>query len=141
VRVLNGTGITGLARRTAVELKRLGFTVTAIGNAPATATTMVSYSGTGQAGAAYTLTRALNQAPSADSGVSAGLTLTIGADFAGVQAPAHRAGRPARGQLAGRTRQVSPLPGGTAAVVQTRNAAANICSGMPAANPLVGTPP
>ena len=42
VSVLNGTGITGLAARTAARLRRLGFHVTGIGDAPATSATTAS---------------------------------------------------------------------------------------------------
>ncbi len=141
VRVLNGTGVPGLAHQTAAKLRKLGFKVAAIGNAPATATTTLSYPGSAQAGGAYTLAQALDQAPSANGNAGGGLTLTIGADFAGVQAPPHSAARHSRSQPADRARQVSSPPDGTQPAVQTRNAAANICSGMPAANPQVGAPP
>lgn len=43
VRVLNGAGIAGLAARTAASLKKLGFRVTRVGDAPAAASTTISY--------------------------------------------------------------------------------------------------
>jgi hypothetical protein len=73
------------------------------------------------------------------------VTLTLGPDFAGVRAPARprHHSKIARAQPPG-TQPLSPAPtlspSGQPAV-QARSAAANICSGMPAANPDVGTPP
>ncbi|HEV2375255.1 MAG TPA: hypothetical protein VGS19_24230, partial [Streptosporangiaceae bacterium] len=118
------------------------FDVVGVGNAAATATTTITYSGTAQAEAAYTLVTRLHgssvardllpgSAPRA--GQPGTITLTIGAGFAGLNsAPA--SGHPA---VAG-SRQ-----GGTPAqpAVQTRNAAASICAGLPAANRNPGTPP
>jgi len=146
VRVLNGTGIPGLARQTADRLRKLGFKIVHVGNAPAAAATTLSYPASGQAGGAYALTQALNQAPSVESGIGGGLTLTIGADFAGVRVPPRLTARRSRDQAAGSTRQAGSPPDGSPSdgsspAVQARNAAANICSGMPAANPQVGTPP
>jgi LCP family protein required for cell wall assembly len=43
LRVLNGSGVEGLAGRTAQELESLGFTVVDVGNAAATTTTTVRY--------------------------------------------------------------------------------------------------
>jgi LCP family protein required for cell wall assembly len=43
VRVLNGSGVEGLAGRTAQELESLGFTVVDVGNAATTSTTTVRY--------------------------------------------------------------------------------------------------
>ena len=105
VRVLNGTGIAGLARQTARRLARLGFDVTGTGDAPATSATTVTYSGTAQADSAYTLMTALKATPAAQNllaepapqtGQPGPVTLVIGSDFTGVNAPAapHRA-RPA----------------------------------------------
>ena len=134
VSVLNGTGIAGLAGRTAARLRKLGFHVTHVGDAAATSYTTVSYLGSAQAGGAYTLMNALNQEPAAQDGISGPVTLTIGSDFGGVHAlPHHRHGTHARAQ------QASSSSGQPA--VETRNAAANICSAMPAANTDVGTPP
>jgi hypothetical protein len=134
VSVLNGTGITGLAGRTAASLRKLGFRVTHVGDAVATSVTTVSYPGSARAGGAYTLMNALNQEPAAQDGGGGPVTLTIGSDFAGVHAaPHHHQGTRARAQVASNS---SGQP-----AVETRNAAANICSGMPAANTDVGTPP
>ncbi len=134
VSVLNGTGIAGLASRTATSLRKLGFHVTHVGDAAATSYTTVSYLGSAQAGGAYTLMNALNQEPAAQDGISGPVTLTIGSDFGGVHAlPHHHHGAHVRAQ------EASSSSGQPA--VETRNAAANICSAMPAANTDVGTPP
>ncbi len=129
VRVLNGTGIAGLAARTAATLKKLGFR--------------------GVMGA-------LQHSPAVQYGVRGPVTLTLGADFTGVQFPllaskhhSHRAttgtasssGAPAGTASAGRqpAGQQAAVPGQQAGI-QTRNAAQNICSAMPTANPNVGAP-
>jgi LCP family protein required for cell wall assembly len=131
VRVLNGTGTARLADETASRLRGLGFKVIGTGNAPPTSTSTVTYAGTAQADSAYTLMSALDATPAAsdllpEPGPQAGtpgpVTLIIGADFAGIRAPA------------------APHPGPSAAPVQVRNAAASICSGLPAANPDPGRP-
>jgi len=148
VSVLNGTGITGLAARTAARLRRLGFHVTSIGDAPATVTTTVSYPGPAQAGGAYTLMGMLRQAPdNVQDGVSGPVTLTLGTDFAGVVPLRladrhHRAGTataaaPDAGQQPDGTQPTVP---GQSAAIETRNAAANICTGVPDANPAAGAP-
>jgi hypothetical protein len=141
VRVLNGTGIPGLARQTGGRLRKLGFKIVHVGNAPATAATTLSYPAGGQAGGAYALTQALIQAPSVESGIGGGLTLTIGADFAGVRVPPRLTAKRSRDQAARGTQHADSPPDGSPPAVQARNAATNICSGMPAANPQVGTPP
>ncbi len=130
VAVLNGTGTAGLAGQAASSLRKLGFDVVRVGDAPvATATTTISYPGTAAAGAADALAGALSTAPTAqdtkqqDTGGTGPVTLTIGSDFAGVAAPpAAHAPAPAAS-----TSQQAP--------VETRNAAQNICSGVPDANP------
>jgi LCP family protein required for cell wall assembly len=157
VSVLNGTGIAGLAARTAASLRELGFRVSRVSDAPATATTTVSYSGSAAAPPAYSLMGALRQAPAVQDLVPGPVTLTLGQDFAGVRAPRppgrhHRhgatagTGSPGAGaaghasagqQPAGQ----QPAVSGQQAGIETRNAAENICSSMPTANPNVGTPP
>ena len=126
VAVLNGTGTAGLAGQTAAGLRKLGFDVVSVGDAPVTtATTTISYPGSAAAGGAYDLARALSAVPAAqDTGSTGPVTLTLGSDFAGVTSPpaAHGAA-----PAAGTSQQ--------AAAVQTRNAAQNICSGVPDANP------
>jgi LCP family protein required for cell wall assembly len=157
VRVLNGSGVTGLARRTATELRKLGFDVVLTGNSAPVAATTVQYSGTAQADAAYTLmTRLLAPPavqdelaePAPQTGRPGPVTLIIGPGFTGVERPAvtstvHQGkshGRRRRHrQQAGTDADSGGAPGGPG--VQTRNAAANICSGLPKANPDVGTPP
>jgi LCP family protein required for cell wall assembly len=154
VRVLNGSGVTGLASKTAAALRRLGFRVVEVGNAAPATTTTVSYAGTTQADDAYTLmtvlttppaTQNLLAAPAPQAGRPGPVTLTIGHGFTGLVNPAPR---PARGdgkhhsvrqRHASSSQPASDSPGISA--VETRNAAANICSGLPQANPDPGTPP
>jgi LCP family protein required for cell wall assembly len=146
VSVLNGTGIAGLAAQTAASLRRLGFHVSQIGNAPATATTTVSYPGPAQAGDAYTLMGALPQPPAVQDRAAGPVTLTLGTDFTGIQPPPS-AGRRHPGTASGampagqQADGVLPTVPGQQEGIEARNAAANICTGMPAANPDVGTPP
>jgi len=149
VRVLNGTGTPGLAGQTAQQLSKLGFDVIGTGNAPATSTTTVTYTGTAQADSAYTLMTQLKSAPAAENtlaepapqaGAAGPVTLTLGADFAGVLSPAakHAAGKGGKGKAKGST--ATPASSGNQATVQTRNAGASICSGLPQANPNPGVP-
>jgi LCP family protein required for cell wall assembly len=162
VNVLNGTGITGLAAQTAGTLKRFGFHVGTVGDAPYTSTTTVSFQGPGQAGGAYTLMGALKQAPAVQNGVTGPVTLTLGADFAGVNTPPAPAASPsASASPAAKGHKASPSPSpsasaqavsanpdagqqpdgtqpivpGQSSAIETRNAAANICTGLPDANP------
>jgi LCP family protein required for cell wall assembly len=149
VRVLNGAGIPGLAGQTAARLRKLGFDVVGVGDATASSsTTTVTYSGTAQADSAYTLTRALKVTPAAQNllpeptpqtGVAGPVTLIIGSDWAGVNrlAPPHPAGQAGHGKL----KRPAATSQGSAGSVQTRNAGASICSGLPAANPNPGSPP
>jgi LCP family protein required for cell wall assembly len=65
VRVLNGTGESGLAASSAAALRKSGFDVTGTGDAPQAPATSVSYVGTAGAGGAYALSSALTQAPAA----------------------------------------------------------------------------
>jgi hypothetical protein len=149
VTVLNGSGITGLAAQTAASLRQLGFRVAAVGNAPYTPATTVSYPGPAQAGGAYTLMGALEQAPgSVEDGVSGRVTLTLGTGFGGIVPPQpagkHHRHRTAAGTAPDAGQQPSaeqPTVPGQSAGVESRNAAENICSGMPDANPDPGTPP
>ncbi|HUB41401.1 MAG TPA: LCP family protein [Streptosporangiaceae bacterium] len=136
VRVLNGTGQRGLARRTAAKLRQLGFNVTGTGNAASTTTTTVDYAGLEQADGAYTLMTALKVSssskfpagqntlaePASQIGKPGTVTLILGTDFTGVNPPGGhktRAGKKSAGESGGGT------------TVQSRNAAANICSGLP----------
>jgi LCP family protein required for cell wall assembly len=160
VRVLNGSGVAGLAAKTAVELRRLGFDVIKVGNAPAVNDTTVSYAGTVQADDAYTLMTALNTPPASQNllvppapqtGRPGAITLTIGPGFTGVIKPARSSGRVGgHGRSGGHGRRrararaggTSSSGGGTGnSAVETRNASANICSGLPKANPDPGIPP
>jgi LCP family protein required for cell wall assembly len=153
VTVLNATGITGLAARTAASLRALGFDVTRIGDAPYSTTTTVTYPGPAQAGGAYTLMGALQQAPdTVQDGTSGPVTLTLGTDFDGVVAsqPAtvakhHKHGAaatvsntPDAGQQPDGTQPL--VPGQAATTVESRNAAEGLCQGVPDANPDTGSP-
>jgi LCP family protein required for cell wall assembly len=148
VRVLNGAGISGLAGQTASRLRKLGFDVTGIGDTAAASATTVSYSGTAQADSAYTLMTALRATPAAQNllpepapqtGAAGPVTLIIGSDWVGVDRPAP----PHRAAGAGHARPGRPAAGrqGSSGAIQTRNAGASICSGLPAANPNPGSPP
>ena len=136
VRVLNATGRAGLAARTRASLRRLGFDVVSVGDAPYTSTTTIEFAGLAQSDSAYTLMTALKAFPAGQNtlaepasqlGSPGPVTLILGTDFAGVNpsaAAAQQAKSRKRGHGAGN--------GGT---VQARNAGASICSGLPPANP------
>jgi LCP family protein required for cell wall assembly len=150
VRVLNGAGQRGLAKRTAASLRKLGFTVVGTGNTAATSTTTVDFAGLTQADGAYTLMTTLKSFPAGQNtlaepagqvGKPGPVTLILGTDFTGVNPPATH--KPAT-QKAGRGKKHNKgaaNSGGTTAVskailngpgaVQSRNAGANICSGLP----------
>jgi LCP family protein required for cell wall assembly len=154
VTVLNGTGTARLGARAAARLRQLGFHVSAVGQAPHTSSTTVSYHGPAQAGGAFTLMRALRHAPdSVNDGGSGPLTLTLGtdftgigqlgltlsADFTGIGQPkhvgrdrAHSDSAPAGGQ--------QPAVPGQSADIESRNAGENLCAGMPDASPSTGGP-
>ncbi len=153
VRVLNGTGQPGLAARTAAKLRKLGFNVVGTGDTASTTTTTVDYAGLTQADGAYTLMTALKSFPAGQNtlaepawqvGTAGPVTLILGSDFAGVNAPAPATHQAASGKTAaGKKHRKSSSGGGgraTAAskgtqngpgAVQSRNAGANICSGLP----------
>ena len=148
VRVLNGTGQTGLAKRTAGKLRRLGFTVVGIGDTAEASTTTVDFAGLDQADGAYTLMTALRSFPAGDNtlaepawqvGTPGPVTLILGTDFAGVNPPAPATQTPAAGKKhkkhasngAGATTAASSATQNGPGAVQSRNAAANICSGLP----------
>ena len=153
VRVLNATGQSGLAKRTATALKKLGIQVASVGDAPYTATTTVDYSGTAQADSAYTLMTALKSFPAAKNllsepagqiGSPGPVTLVLGADFTGVNPPAPaKSGQGTQakpkqkkgtgGSSSGPATAVSKAAQNGPGAVQSRNAGANICSGLPAA--------
>jgi hypothetical protein len=137
VAVLNGTGIAGLAGQAAASLKKLGFDVVSVGDAAGgAAATTVSYPGTAAAGGAYTVAQDLTATPATESTASSGtgssgpITLTIGSNFSGVVAPPTPAKPGATPSPA-----ASQSTAGQQASVETRNAAQNICSGVPDANP------
>jgi LCP family protein required for cell wall assembly len=146
VRVLNGTGIAGLAARTAAGLRQLGFRVTKVGDAPVSAATTVSYPGTAAAAGAYSLMGALQRAPVVQDGVPGPVTLVLGQDFTGVQA-ARLASKHHGHRASPGTASAGPQPVGQQATapgqqtsIETRNGAQNICSALPGANPNVGAP-
>jgi hypothetical protein len=71
--------------------------------------------------------------PAPQTGQPGPVTLVIGGDFTGVNAPA--APHPAASHTA-----AGGAGTGGPATVQSRNAGASICSGLPAANPDPGAP-
>jgi LCP family protein required for cell wall assembly len=144
VRVLNATGRSGLAGRTATALRKLGFDVTGVGDSTATQTTTVEFAGEQQAEGAYTLMTALKAVPAGQTtlaepasqiGRRGTITLILGTDFAGVnpaavQKPGRKAGKKAgTGGTAAVTSAVASGPG----AVESRNAGASICAGLPPA--------
>jgi LCP family protein required for cell wall assembly len=145
VQVLNGTGQAGLAAQTAQQLRALGFDVVGIGDAPYTSTTTVNYAGLAQSDAAYTLGTALDSFPAGQNtladpanqiGTPGTVTLTLGADFQGVQqpkpTPPASTAKASKGSAADTTTPAA-APTTGASAVESRNAGANICSGLPPA--------
>jgi LCP family protein required for cell wall assembly len=162
VEVLNGNGTTGLAGRTAAALKKLGFDVTGIGDAPYTPSTTVEYAGLEQADSAYTLMTALkgytfSQYPAGEDtiaeptslvGSPGTVILVLGGDFQGVDQPPVAAPRPSpsasngakkgdKAKGSGSTGSGGSTVAASASTgpneVQSRNAGASICSGLPPA--------
>lgn len=150
VKVVNATGQPGLATRTAQQLRLLGFNAQAVpGGAPYSSTTSVQYAGTAQAGSAYSLMTALNAFPAGQNtlavdapqaGRPGPVTLVLGANFTGVQAPkatlpapSATASKGASGSATGSTVTANPRPSSSASAVQSRNAGSSICSGLPPA--------
>ena len=151
VKVLNATGRSGLATRTAQQLRQLGFDVIGTGDAPYTSTTTVEYAGKAQADSAYTVMSALSSFPTGKNtvpddaadqiGGPGPVNLVLGANFTGVQAP--QVTQPAPSATASSTKSGSstgttvpvanPAPSTGASAVQSRNAGADICSGLPPA--------
>jgi LCP family protein required for cell wall assembly len=151
VRVLNGTGEPGLAASTAASLRKLGFRVAGVGNAAATSTTTVDFAGLAQADGAYTLMTALKSFPTGQNtlaepasqlGTRGTVTLILGTDFNGVNPPAkHKSATQKAGHGKKHKKGARTSGGATSTVskailngpgaVQSRNAAANICSGLP----------
>ena len=143
IKVLNGTQDSGLARRTAASLRRLGFTVVGTGDTAATTKTTVDFAGLTQADGAYTVMTALKSFPAGQNtlaepawqvGTPGPVTLILGTDFAGVNPPAapKSATTNARG---GRRHHRGANSGGgnqnSSGQVQSRNAGTNICRGLP----------
>jgi LCP family protein required for cell wall assembly len=142
VHVLNATGQTGLAGRTGAALRKLGFDVVSVGDAPYSATTTVDYAGLARADAAYTVMTALKAVSAGQNtlaetapqaGTPGAVTLILGADFAGVNraATANGTAKPAKSKH--RTSAGQPSPASSAGAVEARNAGASICSGLPPA--------
>jgi LCP family protein required for cell wall assembly len=152
VRVLNGTGQPNLATRTAAKLRKLGFKVVGTGNTASTTSTTVDFAGLTQADGAYSLMTALKSFPAGQNtlaepawqvGIPGRVTLILGTDFAGVNrpapathnAPAHKAGHGKKSKsgsgggsaAAAVSKAIQNGPG----AVQSRNAGASICSGLP----------
>ncbi len=160
VRVLNGTGIGGLAGRTATALRKLGFDVVGVGDAAPTANTTVSYYGVASADEAYTLMASLKSfahgqqpqaqnllaEPAPQGGHYGTITLTLGDDYANfpVDSPSvsHSVtkGAPAKkGKARSKTTSSGTDAGASVAAdsstgpgaVQSRNGGQNVCSGLP----------
>jgi LCP family protein required for cell wall assembly len=137
VTVLNGTSQAGLAASTAKALRKLGFHVVSVGNAPAyTSTSTVSYTGAAQAEGAYALMSALKVVPAGANAGTPAITLTIGTNFGGVKSASLGISNNPDTSVG-----AAQQDGTSYSVVQTRSAAANICSGLPDSNPDTGTPP
>jgi LCP family protein required for cell wall assembly len=145
VQVLNGTGQARLAAQTEQQLRALGFDVVGIGDASYTSTTTVSYSGLAQSDSAYTLMTALDSFPAGQNtlaepadqiGTPGTVTLTLGADFQGVHQPAPApptsTAKASKGSSKNSTTP-APAPSTGASAVESRNAGANICTGLPPA--------
>jgi LytR cell envelope-related transcriptional attenuator len=136
ITVLNGTSQGGLAASTAKALRKLGFHVVSVGNAPAyTDTTTVSYTGSGQAEGAYALMSALKVVPTGANAGTPAITLTIGTNFGGVKSASLGISNNPDTSVG-----AAQQDGTSYSVVQTRSAAANICSDLPDANPDTGAP-
>jgi LCP family protein required for cell wall assembly len=149
VHVMNATGQGGLATRTRTALRKLGFDVVSVGDAPYSATTTVNYAGLAQADAAYSVMTALKATsagqntlvePAPQAGSPGPVTLILGANFAGVNPPAvvkPAVVKPAAKKGKHRKHSTSvagqPAPSGSAGAVEARNAGASICSGLPPA--------
>ena len=151
VNVVNATGQPGLATRTANQLRQLGFNAVPMpGGASYSSRTTVQYSGTAQADSAYTVMTALNSFPAGQNmlpedayqgGSPGAVTLVLGGNFTGVQAPkvtqpapSASASKGTSGRATGSTvTAANPGPSTGASAVQSRNAGANICSGLPPA--------
>jgi LCP family protein required for cell wall assembly len=129
----NATGEPDLAATTAAALRKLGFDVTSVEDAPVEqAATTVGYTGTTEAGGAYALMNALAVAPAAASGGTPTITLTLGTDFGGVKAAKSNLTITNNPQTSVGALQQD---GTGYDVVQSRSAAQNICSGLPDSNP------
>jgi LCP family protein required for cell wall assembly len=143
VKVVNATGQSGLANRTRTALRRLGFDVVGVGDAAYTNTSTVQYAGLAQADSAYTVMTALMATPSGQNtlvepapqeGSTGPVTLVLGADFKGVNPAAVVSTTTAKATKHHRRATTGqPAPSNSAGTVQSRNAGASICSGLPPA--------
>jgi LCP family protein required for cell wall assembly len=160
IRVLNGTGIGGLAGRTGAALRKLGFDVVGVGDAGPTANTTVSYYGLASADEAYTLMASLKSfahgqqpqaqnllaEPAPQGGHYGTITLTLGDDYASfpVDAPVAHSVIPANKSThakkgkgsdpASDTDQVAAAttnPSSGPGAVETRSGSENVCAGLP----------
>ncbi|MEU9115157.1 LCP family protein [Streptomyces sp. NPDC048483] len=83
VRVLNGTGTSGQAATAAEQLRKLGFTVTTTGNAPAADKTTITYPAALKTQAAVLSGHLHGTKATQSAGATPGeVTLTVGPDFA-----------------------------------------------------------
>ena len=98
IQVDNGTGRSELAHTTATRLQALGFHIGAVGDAPTAATTTISY-GPADLAAAQSLQAQVPEATLLPT-TTAGVVLTLGANFAGISAaPSPPAATPAAPDL------------------------------------------
>ncbi len=145
VTVLNGTGIGGLAGRTAAALRKLGFDVVHIGDASPTTSTTVSYDGIASADEAYTLMASLksfaqgNQPqaqnllaePAPQGGRYAALTLTLGDDYANFPVNPPAAKKSVKPGMASAQADTAAASSTGPGAVESRGGTENICSGLP----------
>jgi LCP family protein required for cell wall assembly len=147
VKVLNGTGIAGLAGRTATALRKLGFHVVGVGDAGPTANTTVSYYGLDSADEAYTLMASLQSfahgqqpeaqnllvEPTPQGGHYGTVTLTLGDDYASFPvdspAPAHPATKPKKDPQAKKAKKAKKGKKATSDTNQLASVAANPSTG------------
>jgi LCP family protein required for cell wall assembly len=101
VSVLNALGTTGLAASTATELRRSGYRIATVGNAPLAdlARSQISYAPGGLAAAKTLADTLLGGATLIEDPTLAAshLTLVLGPGFTGIRPPTSRAGSPAQG--------------------------------------------
>jgi LCP family protein required for cell wall assembly len=113
VRVLNGSGVSGQAARTATSLRTAGFSVAGYGTAPSPrkGASLIAY-GPGQKGAAQALAAFVGGPVSiaADQAAGSTVVLTTGSQFTGVAGPPPAAGAAAAAPAASTGPPWDPTP-------------------------------